>query len=308
MNYGKKSSNYKMSQEIERKFLVKALPENLDTLSFEKIMQGYLAIDNDELEVRFRKKGDKYFQTIKQGNGLNREEIEIQLTKEQFVNFWPLTEGRRIIKRRYEIPYQEYTVELDIYEDRFNGMVACEVEFGSEVEAYSFEPPDWFGSEVTEEYSLQNNRLAMYGIDEKITQKYDINLREENMFLQSGCIPVRKAKNWQVLIITSSSKKSWIFPKGIIEHGLTSEESALKEAYEEAGILGVIGEKIDSYSYKKWNGTCRVEMFTMENVKELNQWPEDYRHRKWVSIENLSKYIKKQELQNILQLLKQKYK
>ncbi len=295
-----------MSREIERKFLVNALPEDLSNYSYDKILQGYLNIQSDDTEMRLRKKDNQYFQTIKNGNGLNREEIEIALTKEQFVVLWPLTKNYRIVKRRYNIPYNNYLIELDIYEDKYKGLKACEVEFPSEKAAYQFQPPAWVGEEITNEFSLQNNRLALNGLSERIIHKYNIKIEEENIYEQSGAIPIRNHNNQvEVLIITSSSQKKWTFPKGIIEHGLAAEESAQKEAYEEAGVLGSVSKKIGHYEYDKWNGTCQVEMFIMEDAKELNDWPEDFRKRKWVPVKSLTDYIKKDELKPIIDNLKQ---
>jgi len=292
-------------KEIERKFLVKKLPDNLSDIKFDKILQGYLGIENEDFEVRLRKKGAKYFQTIKRGTGLNREEIEIELSKEQFVILWPLTGSHRIVKRRYEIPLGKYIIELDIYEDRYNGLVASEVEFPDEQEARAFQPPDWFGTEITEEISLQNNNLALHGIDDKLLQKYQIDIQSENIYRQSGAVPIRKQKGVaEALIIRSSNKRKWIFPKGIVEHGLSAEASAKKETFEEAGVLGSIGKKIGLYKYDKWNGTCEVEMFIMNDVKELKSWPEDFRKRKWVPVTSLNDYIKEDELKPIINNLK----
>ena len=297
-----------MSREIERKFIIKKLPENLDQFQVEKILQGYLKLENDELEIRFRKIGDKYFQTIKKGNGLNREEIELSLTKEQFVSLWPLTKQYRIIKSRYHIPFDNYTIELDIYEGKYKGFIASEVEFPSEKEAKEFNPPKWFGPEVTNEYSLQNNNLALYGFKRKLLKKYNIHIEDENIYLQSGAVPIRRNDNdTEVLIIKSSNKENWIFPKGIIEHHLSSEDSAKKETFEEAGVLGDIGEKIGEYSYEKWNAMCNVELFLFENVIELKKWPEDYRKRKWVKINKLHNYIKKEELLSIVKTLQKMF-
>jgi len=294
-----------LNLEIERKFLVKTLPENLKDYKSKKILQGYLNIENEDFEVRFRKRGKRFFQTIKQGNGLNREESEVELSKEQFETFWPLTTNHRIVKRRYKIPYKKYVIELDIYKDNYNGLVACEVEFPNEKEALDFVPPEWFGVEVTNEFGLQNNNVALHGVNEELLAKYKILLKGKDKYLQSGVIPIRK--NSEVLIITNH-KKRWIFPKGIIEGNLTSEESAKKEAWEEAGIEGDVQEKFGDYHYEKWNGICHVEMFMMTNIKELDEWPENFRKRKWVAIAELDDYITKNELQPIINKLKEKYR
>lgn len=156
-----------MSHEIERKFLVTEPPQGLDRYPKYKIHQGYVAI-TDEMEVRLRKIGDKYYQTVKTGEGVKREEIEIELTEEQFVRLWPLTDGKRIEKTRYKLPYGDKLIELDVYSGALEGLIVTEVEFTSEQESVSFSPPDWFGKEVTEDPKYKNKNLALHGIPPEI--------------------------------------------------------------------------------------------------------------------------------------------
>ena len=70
--------------EIERKFLVTTLPDDLDSRPHNEIFQGYLAIGADGSEVRLRRKGAQHYQTIKSAGGLSRAEYEIELTQDQF--------------------------------------------------------------------------------------------------------------------------------------------------------------------------------------------------------------------------------
>ncbi len=150
-----------MGAEIERKFLVRSLPE-LSQFPHDDISQGYVAA-SDDLEVRLRQKGGKFFETIKQGSGLTRVERECELAREQFEAFWPATEGRRLEKTRYEIPHANHTIELDVYRSSLEGLVVAEVEFASEEAARSFVPPDWFGKEVTDDPRYKNLSLALHG-------------------------------------------------------------------------------------------------------------------------------------------------
>ncbi|PIY68844.1 adenylate cyclase [Candidatus Roizmanbacteria bacterium CG_4_10_14_0_8_um_filter_39_9] len=154
-----------MPEEIERKFLVSKLPEGLETFKHIDISQGYLAIDGTtSTEVRLRKKGEKFFQTVKVGSGKTRKEVEVPITQEQFEQLWPLTEGKRIEKIRYEIPYDELTIELDVYHGKLEGLYTAEVEFKSEDISTAFTAPDWFGKEVTEDSRYKNQSLAVVGI------------------------------------------------------------------------------------------------------------------------------------------------
>ncbi len=150
-----------MEAEIERKFLVDRLPSGLERA--QQIEQGYLGLGADaQAGVRVRRvDSTRAFLTVKGGRGIRRVEVELPLTPEQFAALWPLTEGRRLIKKRYKVALnQGLSVDLDLYEDQLAGLITAEVEFPSEAAAKAFEPPSWFGGEVTGEVKYLNSSLA----------------------------------------------------------------------------------------------------------------------------------------------------
>lgn len=153
-----------MSTEIERKFLLSRLPDSLEACPGTVIRQGYLIATEEGLELRVRQKGDRYFQTIKIGEGLSRTEIEISLSEEQFGELWPHTQGRRVDKVRYQVRVGAHVAELDRFEGELGGLDMVEVEFASVAESREFAPPEWFGDEVTEDKRYKNKRLAADGI------------------------------------------------------------------------------------------------------------------------------------------------
>ncbi len=148
--------------EIERKFLVPNQPD-LSGAKSNQIIQGYLAISEDGTEVRIRQKGDRYFETVKTTGTLSRGEFEIEISREQYASLWPATTGKRLEKRRYEIPYQGYTIELDVYEGTLAGLIVAEIEFPSEADSERFTPLPWFGREVTSDPAYKNQSLVRYG-------------------------------------------------------------------------------------------------------------------------------------------------
>ena len=151
--------------EIERKFLVEDVPHDLDAHPSAQIDQGYLAITDDGLEVRIRNYGGQAFLTIKSGAGAVRLEEEIEIDERRFRSLWPLTEGKRIRKRRYLIPADDgLKIELDVYGDALAGLVVAEVEFASAESADAFAPPGWLGREVTDDPRYKNRRLAVEGL------------------------------------------------------------------------------------------------------------------------------------------------
>jgi phosphohistidine phosphatase len=122
-------------------------------------------------------------------------------------------------------------------------------------------------------------------------------------FEQSAVIPWRRHhRGVQVLLITSSNKKRWIFPKGVIEPGMGARASAGKEALEEAGVDGVVsGGCIGEYVYKKWNGNCRVQVFSMQVTEILEHWDEEAeRKRRWVSIHQAREIVDTHDLKILL--------
>ena len=148
------------NREIERKFLVKRLPDNLKQSRCAIIEQGYLATEPGR-QVRLRKAGSSASLTFKVGRGSHREEREIKLSLKQFAALWPGTAGRRLRKLRYEIPWENVLIELDIYRGRHAGLVVAEVEFPNRASCRRFKAPWWFGPEVTGEKRYSNVRLAL---------------------------------------------------------------------------------------------------------------------------------------------------
>jgi CYTH domain-containing protein len=147
-------------REIERKFLVRKLPDDLTAFPSTEISQGYLVSLDDGLQVRLRKKRGTYSLTYKRGVGNVREEREVALTAEQFATLWPATDGKRLSKTRYDIPFGERVVEIDIYSGKHDGLVVAEVEFDDEESAINFQPPDWLGEDVTGDPRYSNQLLA----------------------------------------------------------------------------------------------------------------------------------------------------
>jgi adenylate cyclase len=148
------------NREIERKFLLRQLPDQLKRSRHYVIEQGYLATEPAGRQVRLRKKGKTASLTFKVGRGAHREEREIKLSPKQFAALWPGTAGRRLRKVRHEIPWKNLLIEIDIYRGRHAGLVVAEVEFPDRVTCGRFKPPFWFGREVTGEKRYSNVRLA----------------------------------------------------------------------------------------------------------------------------------------------------
>jgi adenylate cyclase len=152
-----------MATEIERKFLLTELPATLRLARGEAIKQGYLALDGDT-EVRLRTGSQAPRLTIKSGRGEVRTEVELPVEGRDAQALWELTAGRRIEKTRRVMRVGGVEAEVDEYAGALAGLVVVEVEFPDEAAARAFEPPPWFGRELTGDPAYANRSLACDGL------------------------------------------------------------------------------------------------------------------------------------------------
>ena len=144
--------------EIERKFLVHTLPENLDDFPHRTLEQGYLCT---EPVVRIRRDEDEYILTYKSKGLMTREEYNLPLTRDAYIHLSQKVDGRIIKKERYCIPYNNtLTIELDIFGGDLAPLILAEEEFSSEEEANAFTPPSWFADDVTFSGLYHNSYLS----------------------------------------------------------------------------------------------------------------------------------------------------
>lgn len=143
--------------EIERKFTVKRLPEDLEQFPKKRLEQAYLCTAP---VVRVRRSNDTYWLTYKGAGLLAREEHELPLTEEAYRHLLSKADGLVIVKDRYCIPYAGYTIELDVFAPPLAPLAVAEVEFPTEAEAAAFQPPEWFDREVTYDPAYSNSNLS----------------------------------------------------------------------------------------------------------------------------------------------------
>ncbi len=129
-------------------------------------------------------------------------------------------------------------------------------------------------------------------------------------YTQSSVIPYRVDDGQlQILIIRSSQDKHWVVPKGIADPGHSLQDSARKEAWEEAGVEGEVhDEALGSYSYAKWGSTCTVTVYPMAVTRQLPEevWEERHRGRMWVSTKKAAELLKQREVHPMIVTLKQR--
>lgn len=153
-----------MGVEIERKFLVKKESADMyinmaesGKLEFEDIEQAYLTTNP---VIRVRRSNDDYILTYKGKGSISREEYNLALNEESYKTLLSKADGNIIAKRRILIPYDKYTIELDIFRPPFDDYIVAEVEFESLDEAEKFVKPDWFLNDVSEEEKYRNSYMS----------------------------------------------------------------------------------------------------------------------------------------------------
>ncbi len=144
--------------EIERKFTIKKLPEDLDRYEKKKIVQAYLC---REPVVRIRKSDDSYYMTYKGSGLISREEYNLALTAEAFEHLLAKADGNVISKTRYLIPASDgHTIELDVFDEPLAPLVIAEVEFEDIETAKAYIPEDWFDEDVSEDLRYHNVNMV----------------------------------------------------------------------------------------------------------------------------------------------------
>ena len=158
--------------EIERKFTVNSLPENLESYPCHIIEQAYL---NTDPVVRIRRQDDEYYMTYKGKGLMTREEYNLPLNKEAYDHLVQKADGNIISKKRYLIPLAEKDInsecaellngeslvmELDQFAPPFAPLMLAEVEFPNEESALAFRMPDWFSEDVTADPAYHNSNMS----------------------------------------------------------------------------------------------------------------------------------------------------
>ena len=200
----KKEATIRMGVEIERKFTVRHLPEDLDKYPYHIIEQGYL---NVAPAIRVRREDDTYYMTYKnrdmyaqkvdasvqqdsgvqqyastrQESPIGSAEYNLPLDKDSYKHMLTKADGNIIRKKRYLLPLNtdgftepdaqklqidisSLKIELDVFDAPYDGTIIAEVEFPSEKAAAAYKPADWFDQDVTGDKRYSNAQMSLRNI------------------------------------------------------------------------------------------------------------------------------------------------
>ena len=151
--------------EIERKYLVASLPDDLNRYPHVEIEQAYLCTSPT---LRIRRMGDVHILTVKEkistaSSAIHNREEEFVLPKDTYNALKSKCDGQPVSKTRYKIPRGDYTAELEVFHGVHEGLHLVEVEFPDTNAADTFQPPAWFGVDVSTDPRYRNSYMAFNG-------------------------------------------------------------------------------------------------------------------------------------------------
>lgn len=152
-----------MEKEIERKFVINEnIPEYLHPFEKKYVFQNYLSVDENE-EIRIRMQDEEgmktYDMSYKNGTGLIREELKFKIGETIYSDLSEKIVEKPIKKYRQFYHLGVNQLMIDTYLETGTPLMVAEIEFTSEEEAKKFNPPPWFGEEVTYDDQFKNRNL-----------------------------------------------------------------------------------------------------------------------------------------------------
>lgn len=160
--------------EIEKKFKINELPNELEKFKKIEIEQSYLnygcgptlrlrKYDDDKYILSYKSRTDKYTDNLSVCN-----EVELQLSKESYEHLKEKKDGRIIHKTRYIIPLEDgLKVEIDKFKDFFDRVCFAEIEFKNEEQANTYKIPSWLGEDISNQKRVKNGYMAVVAQDIK---------------------------------------------------------------------------------------------------------------------------------------------
>lgn len=201
--------------EIERKFLL--LPcrakkfLDLYTFPYKKVrLEQYYVSTPASPYTRYRKKGDTFYQTIKSGEGMVREEKEFEVSQKEYEAHRSQALGRIITKDRYTFEYQGNTYEMDRFKGTLKGLCYLEIEFSDEESAYAYKLPEIFEkllvTEVTYENAFNNSALSSSNIFPTPQLRHTYIDEDQGLYEITPFLATHHAIDTMIYLLTSEIK------------------------------------------------------------------------------------------------------
>lgn len=152
-----------METELELTYLAKRLPEGMEDVTPQRIVDIYVPDVPWHSHLRLRQKDDKYYITkkmpVNEGDSSVQTENTILLTKEEFEALAKCSK-KTVVKDRYKINVGGRLAEIDVFREKLEGLVLMDFEFETEEEKDSFIMPEEALADVTQEEFVAGGMLA----------------------------------------------------------------------------------------------------------------------------------------------------
>lgn len=246
--------------EVERRFLVSGnIPSHGKNRQTE-LSLGFLSLGGTR-EVVLMRQGPLYHLGVREARGSLPRETRQAMPLADFEALWPMTAGARLEKTVRHFQHQGSPFTLETFGSGPTALSLATVRLPA-ANAADFQKPAWLGAEVTglEEYT--DAHLALHGPP-----------APRDARAQVGAVPfLFKNGVLHLVLVTSSSGRLWIIPKGRLEPDMSHEEVALMEAAEEAGAVGTI-EPIGTSQCLLQDGRT-LHLYPLRLTVLLPIWPE----------------------------------
>ena len=142
-----------MEIELERTFLAKYLPKDLESCPSKNMQDSYIPKETKHPILRIRKNGERFTITRKYPKSEDDMSVMIEetinLTEEDYKSMQQI-DSKIHKKIRYQYPTDNAKVcEIDVYQEALKGLVLVDFEFDSIEEKNNFNPPNFCLVDVT---------------------------------------------------------------------------------------------------------------------------------------------------------------
>lgn len=221
-------------------------------------------------EIFVCRSGARHFLLTREGRHRLLRSSRVALGKPHFESLWKLTEGARLIKKIRATRWKDLEITLETIECGRGSVAMVLVRFPRRSVATAFQPPDFFGPEITHRADFSDAHLALHGIPPLL-----------NGQSQAGAMPfLFKNGILHIVLVTTSSGARWIVPKGGLEKNMTRQEVALMEAAEEAGAIGALEHGLKTEC--RMADQRHLHIYPLRVAVLLPHWPERLMRRRVV--------------------------
>lgn len=285
-----------------RRFLIDSFPQDYRISRRTERRTGYLSCAKD-FEISLHQEGKSYTQSLKKQTQHQTIEHTLKLREYDFHKQWEAVETQHLNSVCYEMATKgEPKLVVESFQGHLLGLYTATLEFSNIVDAYCYRPPVWFGLEITYDLRFTARNLATRNVN---IPEIPVSAESNQPNRAIGAIPyIKNTHELQVVLVTNKRKERLIFPKGHPEPDMTSQEVATMEAYEEAGVEGIITGHPLLIPYDINHEITNLILYPFKVTKLKRKWDEkSFRERKVIELDNVKSLSNRKHIEPGLRFL-----